>query len=375
MALEKSQLIALARANAKASLNPSVAYSFGNEKLSAEALNDTFVRELNELGSTPQLFRENKNLIFTLLEESLSEVMPVKVLQAYGQFADVKTYPQGDKPVFKVRISEASKKRAKQFVTKVGLAGRYEVFKLDGYSLEVPTSAYGGAARIEWEEMLDGRFTMNDFYSLVLEGMDEAIYREIANALAATVSQIEPMNQTTQSDFDEAAMDRLIQTADVYGKSSIYCTYEFAATMIPTVAWASDQMKTERWNNGYFSSYKGHTVIILPQSFEDTKNAVKVINPAYAYIIPNGSEKPIKVAFEGSAQVKSFDNRDWSTEIQTYQKVGVAAYLVNPGICVYNNTSLTTSNEEVDDSEPAGPTGEGPTGSDGPTGTEGPTGG
>ena len=367
MALEKSQLIALARANAKASLNPGVAYSFGNEKLSAEALNDTFIRELNELGSTPQLFRENKNLIFTLLEESLSEVMPVKVLQAYGQFADVKTYPQGDKPVFKVRISEASKKRAKQFVTKVGLAGRYEVFKLDGYSLEVPTSAYGGAARIEWEEMLDGRFTMNDFYSLVLEGMDEAIYREIANALAATVSQIEPMNQTTQSDFDEAAMDRLIQTADAYGKSSIYCTYEFAATMIPTVAWASDQMKTERWNNGYFSSYKGHTVIILPQSFEDTKNAVKVINPAYAYIIPNGSEKPIKVAFEGSAQVKSFDNRDWSTEIQTYQKVGVAAYLVNPGICVYNNTSLTTSNEEVDDSESAGPTGQGPTGQ-GPTG-------
>ena len=149
MALTRDQLIELARANAKASLNPSVAYSFGGEKLSAEALNKTFIKELNELGSTPQDFRENKNLIYTLMEVGLTEVLPQKVMQAYGQFADVRTFAQGVKPVYKVRISEASKKRAKQFVTRVGLAGRYEVFKLDGYSLEVPTAAYGGAARIE----------------------------------------------------------------------------------------------------------------------------------------------------------------------------------------------------------------------------------
>ena len=46
MALTRDQLIELARANAKASLNPSVAYSFGGEKLSAEALNKTFIKEL-----------------------------------------------------------------------------------------------------------------------------------------------------------------------------------------------------------------------------------------------------------------------------------------------------------------------------------------
>lgn len=190
MALTRDQLIELARANAKASLNPSVAYSFGGEKLSAEALNKTFIKELNELGSTPQDFRENKNLIYTLMEVSLTEVLPQKVLQAYGQFADVRTFAQGTKPVYKIRISEASKKRAKQFVTRVGLAGRYEVFKLDGYSLEVPTTAYGGAARVEWEELLDGSMTMNDYYSIVLEGMDEAVYREIAKALEALINNV-----------------------------------------------------------------------------------------------------------------------------------------------------------------------------------------
>jgi len=347
MALTRDQLIELARANAKASLNPSVAYSFGGEKLSADALNKTFIKELNELGSTPQDFRENKNLIYTLMEVGLTEVMPQKVLQAYGQFADVRTFAQGTKPVYKVRISEASKKRAKQFVTRVGLAGRYEVFKLDGYSFEVPTAAFGGASRIEWEELLDGRMTMNDYYSLVLEGMDEAVYREIAKALIAMVANVKAANKTSQSTFVETEMDKLLQVADAYGKSTIYCTFEFAATMLPIAGTAtnwnafSDGMKEQLWNNGYFATYKGHQVIILPQSFTDVENTTKVINAQYAWIIPTGSEKPVKVAFEGGAQVKSFDNRDWSTEIQTYQKLGVAAYLVNPGICVYRNTSLS----------------------------------
>lgn len=344
--LNKEQLIELAKANAKASLNPSTVFSFNDQKLSANALNATFTKELNELGKTPQLFRDNQNLIYTLLEVGLTEVLPIKVMQNYGQFADVKTYPQGTKPVFKVRISEASKKRAKQFVTKVGLAGRYETFKLDGYSLEVPTSAYGGAARVEWEEILDGRFTMNDYYNLVLEGLDEAVYREIAKSLEATIENINPKNRYTGTGFATDEMDRLLQTADAYGKATIYCTFEFAATMKPDSAdWASNDMKNQLWNNGYFTTYKGHNVIILPQSFEDETNAKKVINPANAYIIPTGAEKPVKVAFEGAAQVKSFDNRDWSTEINTYQKLGVATYLVNPGICVYTNSDLKMENE------------------------------
>ena len=283
------------------------------------------------------------------MEVGLTEVLPQKVLQNYGQFADVRTFAQGTKPVYKVRISEASKKRAKQFVTRVGLAGRYEVFKLDGFTLEVPTAAYGGASRIEWEELLDGRMTMNDYYSLVLEGMDEAVYREIAKALEATVTNIKAANKTVQTSFDETAMDQLLMTADAYGKSTIYCTFEFAATMVPMtggqnngINWnaMSNGMKETVWNNGYFTTYKGHQVIILPQSFTDVNNTEKVIDPSYAWIIPTGAEKPVKVAFEGGAQVKSFDNRDWSTEIQTYQKLGVATYMVNPGICVYKNTSL-----------------------------------
>ena len=346
MALDRTNLIALAKATAKASLNPSANFSYEGKNLTFEALNETFRKEMNELASNFREYRRNRDLIFELIEVGVDEILPARVMQNYGQFAEVKTYAQGGKPIFSTRISAKSRIRAKNnFVTRVGLAGRYEVFKLDGDTYEIPTSAWGGAAQIGFEEFLDGRIQMSDVYDLILEGMDEAVYREIAKGLDAAVAKVTAKNKTSQTGFVEAQMDRLIQTADVYGKSTIYCTFEFAATMIPDDRWASNEMKQERWDVGYYATYKGHNVIILPQSFTDIDNAVKVMDPSKAYIIPTGSDKPVKVAFEGETAVREVESQeDWSREIQTYRKFGVGVLLVNPGICVYTNSSLKITN-------------------------------
>jgi hypothetical protein len=343
MALVKSELIKLAKAVANADPSSKVAYSFGDTNLSYSALNETLRSELNELAGSYALYRENKNTIFELIEQTISDVLPKRVLEQYGMFAEVKTFAQGDKPIFIQKITTAARRRAKRFVTRVGLAGVYEVFKLDGRVLEVQTEAYGGAAQIGFEEFLDGRVDFADLLEIVMEGLDEAVYREIAKALIATVESLQDGNKTTQNDFVEAEMDRLVSIADAYGgKSTIYCTYEFAATMVPEAGWRSNGMKDERWNNGYLANYKGHNVIVLEQSYEDETNTTKVINPAYAWIIPTGAnEKPVKIAFEGPTAVKEVDNEDWSREIRVYKKFGVATLITN-NICVYQNTSLTT---------------------------------
>lgn len=340
MALNKKDLITLGKMAANADSSSPVAYSFGEEKYSYEDLNNAFRAQLKEIAGTPALYRENKNLVFELMEEIIDDVLPKKVLAEYSQFAEIKTYAQGDRPVFTQRITAAARRRAKQFITKVGSAGKYEVFKLDGRSYEVPTSAFGGAAQISIEEYLDGRIDMADVLDIVMEGLDEAIYLEIERALVAAVTDLPAANQTVQTSFDEDEMDKLISIADSYGQSTIYCTYEFAATMVPSEGWISDNMKDQKWNNGYLANYKGHRVIVLPQSYEDETNAKKVIDPSYAWIIPTGAEKPVKVAFEGQTMVREFENHDWSREIQIYKKVGVGAILTN-NICVYQNTSLT----------------------------------
>ena len=340
MALNRKDLITLAKTVAKANPLSQVAYSFGEEKFSYADLNETLRNELREIAGTYSLYRENKNTVFALMEQTIDEVLPTKVLAQYGQFAEIKTMAQGNKAVFTQRITTAAKRRAKQFVTKVGLAGVYEVFKLDGKSYEVPTSAFGGAAQIGFEEFLDGRVDFADVLEIVMEGLDEAIYLEIERALKSAVVSLQPANKTTQNSFVETEMDKLIAVADSYGKSTIYCTYEFAATMVPEAGWISDEMKNHRWNNGYFANYKGHNVVVLAQSYEDETNSVKVIDPSYAWIIPVGAEKPVKVVFEGQAIVREYENRDLSREIQIYKKLGVGALITN-NICVYRNTSLT----------------------------------
>ena len=342
MALNKNELITLAKTVANANTSSQVAYSFGEEKFSYADLHETLRNELRELAGTYSLYRENKNTIFSLIEETIDDVLPRRVLEQYGQFAEIKTYAQGDKPIFNQRITSASKRRAKQFITKVGLAGIYEVFKLDGKGFEIPTEAFGGAAQIGFEEFLDGRVDFADVLEVVMEGLDEAIYIEIEKALIAATNSLQQNNKATETSFVESTMDNLIAIADSYGKATIYCTYEFAATMVPAEGWRSDAMKDQRWNNGYLANYKGHNVIVLSQSYVDETNSKKVIDPSYAWIIPTGADKPVKIAFEGATIVDEYVNKDRSREVQVYKKLGVGTLITN-NICVYQNSSLSTN--------------------------------
>jgi len=90
--LEFKELLQLMKAAAKADSSAPVAYSFNGQNLSYEALNETLREELNELCSTNAKYRENKNTIFSLIEQTLDEVLPKKVTETYMQFAEVKTF-------------------------------------------------------------------------------------------------------------------------------------------------------------------------------------------------------------------------------------------------------------------------------------------
>lgn len=350
--LDRENLMKLA-AIALKSDNGAVAYSFNDEQFTSKDASNALRAELAELTKTYADYRANKNLVFELIEKAIDETLPAKVTAQFEQFAETMVLPQGTKYVFKQKITEASKRRAKKFITRVGLAGVYEVFKLEGTSMEVETSAIGGACYIPIEEFLDRKIDWADVYNIVVDGMDEYIYLEIEKALAslATSALIPANNKASGSSFVEAEMDKLLAIADSYGvnnTSTIFCTYEFAAQMLPATtsgtAWGnglSESMKNELWTKGYLRNYKGHNIVILPQSMADETNTTKVIDPSMAYIIPAGAEKPVKVVIEGATAVRDIDREDWSKELQTYKKVGVGLITVNHGICVYKNTSLS----------------------------------
>lgn len=339
--LERSELLKLMKATAKADRSAPVAYSFNGESLTYDALNETLRNELNELAGSWALYRENKNTIFALIEETMDDVLPKKVEEDFERFAEVKTIQQGNSTIF---WRKHDRQRAKQFITKVGLAGIYEVFKLGKDTpIEVQTSAVGGAAQIGLEEFLDGRADFAEVTQIVMEGINEIIHWEIGAALKEGLTQLPALNTVVAAGFDEKAFDRLIAISAAYGTPTIYCTEEFAQKILPsngngTYASWSDSMKDTIWNNGRFASYKNHVINILPQGFTDATHTTKVIDPGYCYILP-GNVKPVKVVMEGQTIVDEYTNKDRSREIQVYKKVGVGV-VMTPDICVYKDTEL-----------------------------------
>lgn len=340
--MEFNDILKLAKTVAKANPSAPTAYSFEGQSYSYEDMNEALRVEFSALAPTYRDYKINQNTIFALIEQTIDEILPARVMEQYGMFAEVKTFAQGDKPIFTTKVNRATRDRAKQFIGRVGLAGLYEVFRLEGgKSYEVPTNAHGGAAQIGFEEFLDGNVNFADVLDFVMTGLDDCLYGEIAKQLIGATSSIGAYNKYTGTSFNESAMDKLLSVADAYGsKATIYCTFEFAATMIPSdVRWASDSIKNTLWNNGWLGNYKGHNVVVLRQSFEDETNSVKVIDPSYCWIIPGGADKPVKIALEGGTIVDEYVNYDRSREIQVYKKLGVRAIFSND-ICMYQNTSL-----------------------------------
>lgn len=337
--LDEKNLLQLMKVAARANSATPVAYSYNGKEYSNETVNEALREELKQYSVNARTWDQNAPMIYALIAETVDDVLPKRAADAYAPFAEVKQYRQGEKPIFYRKRS--ARQRAKQFITRVGLAGRYEVFKLGGdETFEVKTSAIGGAAQIGYEEFLDGRVDFAEVLQIVIEGMDELIYQEVAKAMQAAINELPTNNQVSANDFDEAEFDRLITITSAYGNPVIYCSNEFAVRMIPRETWRySEDMKNELHRTGKLNGYKGHPVVILPQGIVDETNSQKTIDPSYCWIMPSTGEKPVKIAFEGDTQMKEFENRDWSKEIQVYKKVGVVALLSND-ICVYRDTSL-----------------------------------
>lgn len=342
--LQINEIVKLAKIAATAKASAPTAYSYNGESFTYDEVQETLRAQFAELAPDYRGYRENKNTIFRIIEETLSEIVPQRIKENYEQFAEVKHFAQGDKPIFRRKTMANNRNRGKQFVTRVGLAGIYEVWKLGSAqeSFEVPTSAIGGAAQIGFEEFLDGRVDWAELVNILYEGIDDLIYNEIGAALGEGINQLPAANKVVAAGFQEAVFDALVTEAEMYGNVTIYCTNEFAVKMIPQEAWRyTDRMKEELYRTGKLQGYKGKNVVVLPNTYTDAFNKTKVLDPSLVWIIPAGADqKPVKVAFEGDLYTNEFENYDWSRDIHMYEKVGVVCMMDN-AIHMYKDTSLS----------------------------------
>lgn len=327
---------------------------------SVENVDEALRDGLRELAGSINQFMKNRYDIYEIIIEAADEIVPKKVIDAVGIFAEVQNVPQGQKAIFKTRLGRT---RAKKFLTQVGLSGVYESFRLDHGYFELSGHAIGGACSIDFERMLDGAENMAELVQLLTEAQTDAVYQEVQRALRAAVSQNgvpanNRANVTVGNDFDGQEMMKLISTVRSYGNGAvIFAPPEFVAAMgadaiVPVPQNGNyggvyhPQDIDAIHNTGYINLFRGTPIVQIPQSFVDENNVETWIDPQLAYVLPTGGERVVKVVFEGNTQMWDFVNADQSMEIHTYRKIGTAI-LAYHNWGIYKNENIPQTYKEM----------------------------
>ena len=319
-----------------------------------ESVNAAFVDGLRELAGSVNQFMKNRYDIYDIIIEAADEVMPKKVISALSSFAEIKVVGDGQKAMFHRKLG---RNRAKKFLTQVGISGVYETFRLDSDNFEVAAHAVGGGATIDFQRMIDGAESLAEVMDIITEGLTDAVFYEVHKALSAAYSTgaFPAANKATGNTFNADDMVGVINVVKAYSDNvAIFATPAFIASMgadaiiqpIAGVAqgiYAPDDIEAIH-NTGLIRIFRGSPIIQIPQSFIDESNTKTWIDDQYAYILPTGREKVVKVVLEGPTQIKDFENRDNSLEVYAWKKMG-AAILTYHNWGIYQNTKLAGHNE------------------------------
>lgn len=290
-------------------------------------------------------FERNKYDLFELLSRNLDEVLPQNVSAALDFFAEIIRVPQGSRLEFRVT---RGKQRGKQFVTRATESGNYEAFRLDRDRFDVYPVALGGSGIVDFERYLDGVESITDIYEVINEGMVDRIFEMVQEALLNTwtLAGRPAANKVKVNAFDSAAMVKLCNTVGAYGSPVIYCAPEFAAEMVNAIVYnsttkISDQDMIDIRERGYIGKFHGVPVVVMPQSFTDDSNTKLAMNPCFAYVIPAGREKIVKIGFEGNAYFREWEHEgDNGIQIQAYTKVGVGVVSTPNYWGIYYNAGI-----------------------------------
>ena len=311
-------------------------------EFSVASVDAAFADEMKKLTGSVNEFMRNRYDIYDIIIENADAVVPAKVMAAMGQFAEIIAVKNGETKMFK--RGGLGRNRAKKFLTQAGLSGVYESFRLDTETFTIGMKAIGGAVSIDFQRMLDGAETLAEFMDVLAEAQEDAIYAEVQKALMAAYNNMPAANKLAiAGEFVGEDFQKLVNVVKAYGGAAvIFAAPEFIDFMgvdaiVPGTANVQgiyDPRAIEDIANaGRIKMFRGTPVVELKQSFLDENNETLMINPNFAYILPAGKEKVVKVLMEGQTQIYDVVNRDQSIEINTYKMIGV-------GIVTYNNWAV-----------------------------------
>ena len=310
---------------------------------SAEEVNEAAVKAIMaECGldenSSARDFRAVEDKAFALIEEAIDTILPKKLEQVLGEFAEVRQFARDAEVVF--NIEKIGKNRAKLTIAKGARGGIYRAAKLDKKFFSPSTSVETVAVYVTLEEIILGTMSLSELYNNVLEGFEEKIYKEVFNALAAGQSAAGTGYNAITTNTTKAtlgsAIDSVLPVVKAYGIPTIFGSYAALSNIYNPLAASSgypnveDSADIRRY--GFVQVYKGVRCVELPNYlvggsdwfYDDDK----------VFVIPSGV-KPVKVALKGDLTLIRNTQAVGSEKWEAHKIVGV-------GVAMANNYAVLT---------------------------------
>ena len=310
---------------------------------SAEEVNEAAVKAIMaECGldenSSARDFRAVEDKAFALIEEAIDTILPKKLEQVLGEFAEVRQFARDAEVAF--NIEKIGKNRAKLTIAKGARGGIYRAAKLDKKFFSPSTSVETVAVYVTLEEIILGTMSLSELYNNILEGFEEKIYKEVFNALAAGQSAAGTgynaiTTNTTKATLG-AAIDSVLPVVKAYGIPTIFGSYAALSNIYNPLAASSgypnveDSADIRRY--GFVQVYKGVRCVELPNYLVGSSDWF--YDDDKVFVVPSGV-KPVKVALKGDLTLIRNTQAVGSEKWEAHKIVGV-------GVAMANNYAVLT---------------------------------
>lgn len=303
--------------------------TFSNEKAVShadEAVRNAMFELLGSEELTWQSWRNNKNAIFTIMEDVLSVTLPDswKTSPFYKRFVQVKNGAIGEKNAFAVK--DRTSLVAARFSGGTWDVERQKIGRAKDIQLDTEWSYID--CYDELDRFLKGYITIPEMIKMVQEGFDDDIDTRIGITFNGMGVYL-PSQFNESGTYDKDTMADLITRVQTANKAkAVLAGSQRALSKITDgmiTAWISEAAKEEMATSGVVlrNSGLGVECLVIPQTF--VKNSYDfAVEDNVIYVLPD--EQMIKVFYEGDVRAKENtenENHDQTIDIQFQHKVGV----------------------------------------------------
>ena len=284
---------------------------------------------------TARELRNHEAAIFSLIEEAVDEILPKKLENLLGEYAEVRTFARDAEVLF--NIEKIGKNRAKLTISKGARGGIYRAARLDSKYFSPETSIQTVAVYVTLEELILGTMSLAELYANILEGFQEIVYKETFNALASGVpaagyNRIDGgANMNTNKAGLAVAIDAVMPYVKQYGVPTIFGSYAAVNGLynpLASTGHINSQDSMDIRNYGFVQMYKGVRVVELPNYLVDNGNDEWFYDPSYVFVIPSGI-KPVKIALKGELQIQRNAHAVGSEKWEAHKLIGVGLAMAN----------------------------------------------